>query len=110
MNESGSAGRTTVSGWFGRAPWRILVVGMALAVAVATALFYGLMAPGPGDLALLAATLAVASVLAVGLGYLLYRRGWARSSSLMVTLVARPPVRLAPMCAPRGRRRQRRSE
>ena len=88
MNESGSAGRTTVSGWFGRAPWRILVVGMALAVAVATALFYGLMAPGPGDLALLAATLAVASVLAVGLGYLLYRRGWARSSSLMVTLVA----------------------
>ena len=88
MSESDGAGRPAVVGWFGRAPWRILVVGMALALGVATALFYGLMAPGPGDLALLAATLAVASALAVGLGYLLYRRGWARSSSLMVTLVA----------------------
>jgi signal transduction histidine kinase len=88
VSKSGNAGRPTVVGWFGRAPWRILVVGMALALGVATALFYGLMAPGPGDLALLAATLAVASILAVGLGYLLYRRGWARSSSLMVTLVA----------------------
>lgn len=83
-----SGPRRSVAGWFGRAPWRILLVGVALALAVATALFYGLMAPGPGDLALLAATLAAASVLAVGLGYLLYRRGWARSSSLMVTLVA----------------------
>jgi len=88
VSESNSARRSTVAGWFGRAPWRILVVGMALALGVATAMFYGLMAPGPGDLALLAATLAVAGVLAVGLGYLLYRRGWARSSSLMVTLVA----------------------
>ena len=88
MSESDGAGRPAIVGWFGRAPWRILVVGMALALGVATALFYGLMAPGPGDLALLVVTLAVASVLAVGLGYLLYRRGWARSSSLMVTLVA----------------------
>jgi len=80
--------RRSVAGWFGRAPWRILAVGIALALVVATALFYGLMAPGPSDLALLVATLGVAGVLAVGLGYLLYRRGWARSSSLMVTLVA----------------------
>ena len=88
MSESDGAGRPAIVGWFGRAPWRILVVGMALALGVATALFYGLMAPGPGDLALLVVTLAVASVLAVGLGYLLYRRGWARSSWLLVLLVA----------------------
>lgn len=88
MNTPGAAPRRAVAGWFGRAPWRILIVGVALALGVATALFYGLMAPGPGDLALLAATLGVASGLAVGLGYLLYRRGWARSSSLMITLLA----------------------
>ena len=88
MNDSNAMPRRAVAGWFGRAPWRILLIGVALALVVATALFYGLMAPGPGDLALLAATLGVASVLAVGLGYLLYRRGWVRSSSLMVTLMA----------------------
>ncbi|HOU39986.1 MAG TPA: HAMP domain-containing sensor histidine kinase [Promineifilum sp.] len=75
------------AGWFGRAPWRILAVGMLLALGVATALFSALMAPGPADLAQLVATLAVAAVLAVALGYLFYRRGWARSSSLMVTMV-----------------------
>lgn len=73
--------------WFGRAPWRILAVGMTLALGAATALFYALMAPGPADLVQLVATLAVAGALAVALGYLFYRRGWARSSSLMVTLV-----------------------
>jgi len=75
------------AGWFGRAPWRILAVGMLLALGVATALFSALMAPGPADLAQLVATLAVAGGLAVVLGYLFYRRGWARSSSLMVTMV-----------------------
>ena len=73
--------------WFGRTPWRILAVGMALALTAATALFYALMAPGPADLVQLVATLAAAGALAVALGYLFYRRGWARSSSLMVTLV-----------------------
>ncbi len=75
------------AGWFSGAPWRILAAGMLLALAVATALFTVLMAPGPADLVQLVATLAVASILAVALGYLFYRRGWARSSSLMVTLV-----------------------
>jgi len=82
-----TAGGQGWAGWFGRAPWRILAVGMLLALGAATALFAALMAPGPADLAQLVATLAVAGGLAVVLGYLFYRRGWARSSSLMVTLV-----------------------
>ncbi len=82
-----AAGDRGWAGWFGRAPWRILAVGMLLALSVAAALFAVLMAPGPADLAQLVATLAGAGGLAVVLGYLFYRRGWARSSSLMVTLV-----------------------
>lgn len=74
--------------WFGRAPWRILAAGVLLALIVAAALFYGLMAPSLADLALLVITLAVTSIFTVGMGYLFYRRGWARSSSLMLTLIA----------------------
>lgn len=74
--------------WFGRAPWRILAGGVLLAVVVAAVLFYGLMGPSLMDVARLVITLAVTCILTVGLGYWLYRRGWARSSSLMTTLVA----------------------
>jgi signal transduction histidine kinase len=74
--------------WFRDAPWRILVVGIIVALAVAAVLMYGLMAPPRSEVATLVATLAVTSILSVGLGYVFYRRGWARSSSLMVTLIA----------------------
>lgn len=74
--------------WFGRAPWRILAVGVALALIIAGVLFYGLMSPSLVDLARLGLTLAITCIITVGLGYLLYRRGWARSSSLMWTLIA----------------------
>lgn len=74
--------------WFGRAPWRILAAGALLALVVATGLFYGLMAPSLADLGLLVITLAITSTLTIGLGYVVYRRGWARSSSLMLTLIA----------------------
>lgn len=74
--------------WFGRAPWRILAAGVALALIVAGVLFYGLMAPTLADLARLVLTLAFTCIVTVGLGYVLYRRGWARSSSLMWTLIA----------------------
>lgn len=83
-----SAQPDTVSAWLGRAPWRILAVGVLLALGVAAVLFYGLMAPSVADLARLVLTLAISCILTVGMGYLLYRRGWARSSSLMWTLVA----------------------
>lgn len=75
-------------GWFRDAPWRILVFGVILALVVAAVLMVGLMAPPLMEVAVLVSTLAVTSVLSVGLGYMLYRRGWARSSSLLVTLVA----------------------
>lgn len=74
--------------WFRDAPWRILVVGIAVALFVAAALMYGLMAPPLSEVATLVATLAATSIFSVGLGYVFYRRGWARSSSLMVTLIA----------------------
>lgn len=77
----------TMTTWFSRAPWRILAAGVILALVVATVLFYGLMAPSLADLARLVLTLAVTCIITVGLGYLLYRRGWARSSSLMWTLI-----------------------
>lgn len=89
MSSADSATRpASVSVWLGRAPWRILAAGVALALAVAALLFYGLMAPSVADLARLVLTLAVTCILTVGMGYLLYRRGWTRSSSLMWTLIA----------------------
>lgn len=78
----------SVLAWFRDAPWRILVAGIVVALLVAALLMVGLMAPPVDELATLVATLAVTSVLSVGLGYVLYRRGWARSSSLLITLIA----------------------
>ncbi len=77
----------TMTTWFGQAPWRILAVGVTLALVVAALLFYGLMSPSLADLARLVLTLAVTCVIVVGMGFLLYRRGWGRSSSLMWTLI-----------------------
>lgn len=77
-----------VSAWFGRAPWRILAAGVVLALGVVAVLFYGLMAPSVADLARLVLALGASCILTMSMGYLLYRRGWARSSSLMWTLVA----------------------
>jgi signal transduction histidine kinase len=64
------------------------VAGVALAILLAAALFYGLMTPRPADLVRLVMTLTGTSAVAVGLGYVVYRRGWARSTSLMLTLTA----------------------
>jgi signal transduction histidine kinase len=71
-----------------RPPWRILAAGMALALLLATGLFYVLMAPSPADMLSVALTLGVTGLASVSLGYALFRRGWARSSSLTVTLLA----------------------
>jgi two-component system, OmpR family, sensor histidine kinase SaeS len=72
--------------WFQRAPWLILVTGALLALAVTALLFLLLMQPPSSEMRALISTLAVTSLLSLGLGYLLYRRGWARSASLMRTL------------------------
>lgn len=87
MNEPVAASSPDPMTWFGRAPWRILAVGVALAVVIASGLFYVLMAPPATVMARVALTLAVTCLVSVGLGYILYRRGWARSSSLTFTLM-----------------------
>ncbi len=67
--------------------WLVLGVGVLaglILVAVVTTL---LMRPPFKELATLIGTLAVTAVISLALGYVLYRRGWARSPSLMLTLV-----------------------
>jgi len=74
------------AGWYGRAPWLILVAGLLVALIVTALLFLVLMQPPTADLRALISTLALTSLFSLGLGALLYRRGWARSMSLMRTL------------------------
>lgn len=88
MNEFTIATRPASIRWFGRAPWRILAVGVIVAVVIASGLFYALMAPPAVVMARVVLTLALTCLLSVGLGYFLYRRGWARWSSLTFTLTA----------------------
>lgn len=72
--------------WYRRAPWLILVTGFALALMVAALLFMFLMQPPLAEMRALISTLTVTSLLSLGLGYILYKRGWARSVSLLRTL------------------------
>jgi len=72
--------------WYRRAPWLILVTGVVLALVVTALLFMTLMQPPLAEMRALISTLAVTSLLSLGLGYFLYRRGWARSTSLLWTL------------------------
>lgn len=64
-----------------------MVVGLGLALAIVALVTFLLMRPPFQELATLVGTLAVTSVLSLAAGYLLYRRGWARSPSLTLTLV-----------------------
>lgn len=73
--------------WFGRAPWRILVLGVVMALALAALLMRGLMQASSREITALISTLAFTSLLSLGLGYLLYRRGWTRSPSFTLTLI-----------------------
>ncbi len=72
--------------WYRRAPWLILVTGLILALAVTALLFMTLMQPPLAEMSALISTLALTSLLSLGLGYILYRRGWTRSTSLLWTL------------------------
>jgi signal transduction histidine kinase len=74
------------STWFRRAPWLILVGGAIFALVVAALLFLVLMQPPTSEMRALITTLGITSLLSLGIGYILYRRGWARSGSLMRTL------------------------
>jgi signal transduction histidine kinase len=71
----------------GGTSWLVLGVGVLtglILVAVVTTL---LMQPPFEELATLIGTLAATAAASMAVGYLLYRRGWARSPSLMLTLI-----------------------
>ena len=72
--------------WYRRSPWLILVTGFVVALVVAALLFMTLMQPPLDEMRALISTLAFTSLLSLGLGYVLYKRGWARSISLLRTL------------------------
>ena len=73
--------------WLVRTPWRILIVGVMLALVLAALVMIALMQPPLAELAALVRTLAITSVLSLVLGFILYRRGLARLPSLALTLV-----------------------
>lgn len=75
------------SAWFRRAPWLILVAGTVFALVVTAFLFLVIMNPPSSEMRALISTLGITSLISLGIGYLLYRRGWARSASLMRTLI-----------------------
>jgi signal transduction histidine kinase len=73
--------------WFRHAPWRILAVGLVLALLMAAFLMWAVMQAPASEIATLVSALAITSLVSLGLGYFLYRRGWTRSPSLTLTLL-----------------------
>jgi len=72
-----------------RAPFGRFVFGLLLVLLASLGLFYGLMQPALGDLALMTTFLLVAAVIAAAVGVLAYRLRWIdRSPSLRVSLLA----------------------
>jgi signal transduction histidine kinase len=74
-------------GRFGRAPWRLFVVGILAALVVVVLLMRVLMQAPLQDITVLVTWLSATSLLSLGLGFVLYRRGLARSPSLSLTLL-----------------------
>jgi len=66
--------------------WRILAVGVVLALIAAGLIMVWLMQPPLSELATLIRTLAVTSVISLALGFVVYRAGLARSPSLQLSL------------------------
>ncbi len=73
--------------WLGSSPWMVLLIGVTAALIIVTLAMTWLMEPPFEELASLIGTLAATSVLTLAIGYFLYRRGWARSPSLGLTLI-----------------------
>ena len=73
--------------WLTASAARILLLGVAVALAVAAVVMTVLMRPPVAELTELVRTLALTSILSLGLSFFLYRRGLARSPSLSLTLV-----------------------
>jgi signal transduction histidine kinase len=70
-----------------RVPWRLFAFGIALALIVAVILMQIVMQAPVSDIVTLVSTLTITSFISLLLGFLLYRRGWARSPSLRRTLM-----------------------
>ena len=68
-------------------PWRFFVIGILAALIVVTALMRLLMQAPLQEITTLVTWLSITSVLSLGIGYLLYRRGLARSPSISLTLI-----------------------
>ncbi len=68
-------------------PWRTFAMGVGFALIVAVLLMRLLMQAPASDIATLASTLTITSVLSLAAGYMLYRGGWSRSPSLRRTLI-----------------------
>ncbi|UCG25408.1 MAG: HAMP domain-containing protein [Chloroflexota bacterium] len=66
--------------------WLVMGVGVLTGLVLVAVITTLLMQPPLAELATLIGTLAVTAVVSLAVGYALYRRGWARSPSLMFTL------------------------
>jgi signal transduction histidine kinase len=73
--------------WVTASAWRVLIVGVVVALLVTVVVINWVMSPPLSELTSLVRTLGVTSVISLGIGFLLYRRGLTRSPSLGLTLV-----------------------
>lgn len=73
--------------WLNTFPSRLLFVGVITSLAMAASLMFWLMRPPMAELASLVQTLAATSLVSLGIGYWLYRRGLNLSPSLSTTLI-----------------------
>ena len=73
--------------WYTESSWRVIALGVAAALLLASGLMAWMMEPPWEDLAQLVYTLTLTSVLSLLLGYGLFRRGRTHSPSLSWTLV-----------------------
>jgi signal transduction histidine kinase len=74
------------SRWLQFSPGSILAVGVIVALTIAIAAMIILFRPPFSELMTLVGTLALTSALSLGAGFFLYRKGWASSPSLSLTL------------------------
>ena len=70
-----------------RKPWRIFAVGVVAALAVVAILMASLMQAPVQEITTLMYWLSISSLVSLAVGYILYRRGLARSPSLSLTLI-----------------------
>lgn len=73
--------------WLTVSPAMLLLAGVLLALTAAVLVINWLMRPSRAEVISLVQTLTITSVLSLGMGFFLYRRGWARSPSLSLTLI-----------------------